>query len=740
MVSGLKKMARWFGAGRALGLAMLVFFLGLQIWNPLPLHAVRLKTFDFYQQLKPRTQTGYPVVIVDIDDKSLAEEGQWPWPRTRISDMILEVTRLGGVAVAFDVLFSEPDGTSPAEFARRVGSIDEETKKRLLTLPSNDGVLALAFKRKPVVLAQSGYHQETVWKGAKKPPSTGIATIGTDPSDRLLSYKGLLRNIPILEYNAAGRGMVSVLPDWDGIVRRVPLVQMADGKIVPSITMDMLRLLTGSSAVGVKADAAGVNTVFVKGLQVETDANAHIWVHFNKHDRKRYVSAVDLLNKRVPAERVKNKIVMVGTSATALFDIKSTPLDPVLPGVEIHAQVLESLLAKTQLRRPNFAHISELAISAGVSLIIIAVAPVFGALTVLLIGGIMALGVGGTSWWVFSNQGLLLDAFYPLATALIVFSAMVFFNYMREESQKRQIRGAFGQYLSPDLVNQLADDPDKLTLGGETRELTILFSDVRGFTTISETYKSDPQGLTKLINRLLTPLSHVIMDNNGTIDKYMGDNVMAFWNAPLDDADHAQHACLSALQMLDALDKLNAERLVEDKQAGRESLPLYVGVGINSGECVVGNVGSDMRFDYSVLGDAVNLAARLEGQTKGYGVGIIIGEATAQQVEGKFALLELDVIRVKGKTEPEMISTILGTAEVLQDEDFIAHRAHHQDLLDAYRAMNWTAARKHLKTCRASGEKFDLSDLYDLFDERITAFKSSPPPKEWDGVFTMESK
>lgn len=687
MISGLKKMARWFGAGRALGLAMLIFFVTLQVWNPLPLHAMRLKVFDFYQQVQPREQKGYPVVIVDIDDKSLAEEGQWPWPRTRVSNMILEITRLGGVAVAFDILFSEPDGTSPAEFARRVGSIDAETKKRLLTLPSNDGVLALAFKRKAVVLAQSGYHQESVWKGAKKPPATGIATISQDPSNRLLSYKGILRNIPILEYNAAGRGMVSMLPDWDGIVRRVPLLQYADGKIVPSITMDMLRLLTGSSAVGVRANAAGVSQVFVKGLKVQTDANAHLWVHFNKHDPQRYVSAVDLLSKRVPANRVKNKIVMVGTSATALFDIKSTPLDPVLPGVEIHAQVLESLLTKTQLKRPNFAHISELAVSIDVSLIIIAVAPVFGALTVLVLGGVMAAAVAGTSWWYFSTQGLLLDAFYPLATALI-----------------------------------------------------ILFSDVRGFTTISETYKSDPQGLTKLINRLLTPLSHVIMDNNGTIDKYMGDNVIAFWNAPLDDDKHAEHACLSSLQMLEALDKLNAERLIEDEEAGRESLPLHVGVGINTGECVVGNVGSDMRFDYSVLGDAVNLAARLEGQTKGYGVDTIIGQITADRVKGKFALLELDAIRVKGKTEPEVIFSIIGTEDTLRDADFLAHEENHTQLLAAYRAMKWPQVRKLIKACRQSGEKFRLSGLYDLFEERTAAFKTSPPPKGWDGVFTMETK
>ncbi|NNF79833.1 MAG: adenylate/guanylate cyclase domain-containing protein [Rhizobiales bacterium] len=740
MFSVLKKIGRWFGAGRALGVAMLAFFVAMQVWNPLPLHAVRLKIFDFYQQLQPREQKGYPVVIVDIDDKSLAEEGQWPWPRTRVSDMILEVTRLGGVAVAFDILFSEPDGTSPAEFARRVGSIDAETKKRLMKLPSNDGVLALAFKRKAVVLAQSGYHEESVWKGTKKPPTTGIATIGQDPTSRLLSYKGILRNVPILEYNAAGRGMVSVLPDWDGVVRRVPLLQYADGKIVPSITMEMLRLLTGSSAVGVRANAAGVSQVFVKGLKVQTDANAHLWVHFNKHDRKRYVSAVDLLNKRVPEARIKNKIVMVGTSATALFDIKSTPLNPVLPGVEIHPQVLESLLTKTQLKRPNFAHISELALSIGVSLAIIAAAPVFGALTVLVMGGVMAAGVAGTSWWYFSTQGLLLDAFYPLATALIIFSAMVFFNYIREESQKRQIRGAFGQYLSPDLVDQLADDPEKLTLGGETRELTILFSDVRGFTSISETYKSDPQGLTKLINRLLTPLSHVILDNNGTIDKYMGDNVMAFWNAPLDDDDHAEHACLSSLQMLTALEKLNAERLIEDKEAGRESLPLHVGVGINTGECVVGNVGSDMRFDYSVLGDTVNLAARLEGQTKSYGVDTIIGQITAGRVKGKFALLELDAIRVKGKTEPEVIFSIIGTEEMLRDADFLAHEENHVQLLAAYRAMKWPQARKIIKACRQSGEKFNLSGLYDLYEERISAFKTSPPPKDWDGVFTMETK
>lgn len=740
MTSIFGKIGRFFSANRLLGLGILAVFVALQIWNPLPLHALRLKTFDIYQQVKPREQKGYPVVIIDIDDKSLAEEGQWPWPRTRVADMVKEVTRLGGVAMAFDILFSEPDGASPAEFARRVGGLDEETKKKLLAMPSNDRQLALTFKRKAVVLAQSGSLKTAEWKGPKKPPATGIATIGQDPSSRLLSYKGILRNIPILEYNAAGRGMVSVLPDWDGIIRRVPLVQSADGKIRPSFSMEMLRLLTGSSAVGVKADAAGVNTVFVKGLKVATDANAHIWVYFNKHDKNRYVSAVDVLEGRVPAARIKNKIVLVGTSASALFDLKSTPLDPVLPGVEIHAQVLESLLTKTQLKRPNFAPATELAVSVVAGLFIIICAPIFGALTMLILGSGVAAALGGASWWYFSNEGLLLDAVYPLATAFIIFAAMMFFNYMREEAQKQQIRGAFSQYLSPDLVAQLADTPEKLQLGGETRELTILFSDVRGFTSISETYKSDPQGLTKLINRLLTPLSNVIMGNRGTIDKYMGDNVMAFWNAPLDDEKHAENACISSLQMLEALNQLNRERAVEDQEAGRDHLPLHVGIGINTGECVVGNVGSDMRFDYSVLGDAVNLAARLEGQSKTYGVDTIIGDNTAKLVEGKFAVLELDAIRVKGKTEPETIYSIIGPADMIEDEAFKSHLANHNELLGAYRAMDWKNTRSLIEKCRESCKPFQLEGLYDLFEERLELFTANPPPADWDGVFTMETK
>ncbi len=734
------KIGRFFSAGRLLGLALLALFITLQVWNPLPLHALRLKTFDIYQQIKPREQKGYPVVIIDIDDKSLAEEGQWPWPRTRVADLVDEVTRLGGVAMAFDILFSEPDGASPAEFARRVSGLDEETKKKLLAMPSNDRKLALAFKRKAVVLAQSGSLETAEWKGPKKPPATGIATIGKDPSARLLTYNGILRNIPILEYNAAGRGMVSVLPDWDGIIRRVPLVQSAEGKIVPSFSMEMLRLLTGSRAIGVKADAAGVDTVFVKGLKIQTDANAHIWVHFNKHDKKRYVSAVDVLNKRVPAGRIKNKIVLVGTSASALFDLKSTPLDPVLPGVEIHAQVLESILTKTQLKRPNFAAATELAVSFAAGLFFIIFAPVFGALTMLILGACVTAALGGASWWYFSNQGILLDAVYPVATAFIIFAAMVFFNYMREEAQKQQIRGAFSQYLSPDLVAQLADTPEKLQLGGETRELTILFSDVRGFTSISETYKSDPQGLTKLINRLLTPLSNVIMGNRGTIDKYMGDNVMAFWNAPLDDDKHPENACISSLQMLDALNQLNREREAEDKEAGRENLPLHVGIGINTGECVVGNVGSDMRFDYSVLGDAVNLAARLEGQSKTYGVDTIIGNNTAKRVEGKFAILELDSIRVKGKTEPETIYSIIGPADMIEDAAFKAHAENHEKLLQAYRSMDWKEARALIETCRKSCEPFGIPGLYDLFEERVDLFERNSPGADWDGVFTMETK
>jgi adenylate cyclase len=345
----------------------------------------------------------------------------------------------------------------------------------------------------------------------------------------------------------------------------------------------------------------------------------------------------------------------------------------------------------------------------------------------------------GGSWYAYVHQQQLIDSIYPSVAVLIVYLSGSLISYVRTESEKKQVRSAFAQYLSPALVEQLADEPERLQLGGETREMTFLFCDVRGFTTISETFKSNPHGLTRLINRLLTPLTNVILDRRGTIDKYMGDCIMAFWNAPLDDETHAADACASALQMYVALESLNNEREKEAAEAGEPYLPLNVGIGINTGECVVGNMGSDQRFDYSVLGDPVNLAARLEGQSKSYGVDTVLGEETVIQIGDQFATLELDLIAVKGKTEAVTIFCLYGNAERAARADFIDHKKTHDAMLCAYRRQDWEEARRLIAECRkkANGE---ISEFYDLYEERILDYLETPPSKDWDGVFVATTK
>jgi len=717
---------------------MLAALLALRIIDPAPLEDLRLRSFDFYQILKPRIPTVKPVVIVDIDEDSLRALGQWPWPRTLVADLVEKLKNLGTVAIGFDILFPEEDRMSPNLAAQTFRNIDEETKAKLQKLPSNDDVLAATLKRSRVVLGQSGILRTTPPDPAM--PQTGIATRGPDPAAFLVTFPGLLRNVPVLEQAAAGRGLLSIRNERDGIVRRVPLVLRAGGIVAPALTLDMLRVVTNSGAVLINADAAGVRNVGVRGLEIPTDNAGQLWIHFGPHDPARYVAAKDVIEGRVPADRFAGKLVLIGTSAVGLLDIKTTPLDPAIPGVEIHAQILESVLSRIVLSHPNWATVAELAIALVVGLILTLLAPALGAGTLLGLFALSASLVIALSWYLFASAETLIDLSFPLLSTFLIYVTLEFIGYMREQKDRRRIRSAFGQYLSPTLVEQLAQSPEKLVLGGETRTMSILFSDVRGFTTISETYKHDPQGLTQLMNRFLTPMTNAIIEHKGTIDKYMGDAIMAFWNAPIDDADHEINACRAAIDMLARVEELNLEREVEAQQSGQPFIPIAIGVGINTGSCVVGNMGSALRFDYSVLGDSVNLASRLEGRSKAYGTPIIVGAATAEKAKGEFATLELDLITVKGKTEPERIYTILGGADVAASTDFRKLSELNATMLAAYRKRDWTGAIEALQLCRHAPNNFGLDEIYNLYLARIQSFQDKGPPDDWDGVFAVETK
>jgi adenylate cyclase len=367
-------------------------------------------------------------------------------------------------------------------------------------------------------------------------------------------------------------------------------------------------------------------------------------------------------------------------------------------------------------------------------------APVASALTLFAAAALAVAAFIAASWILYSRYQMLFDATFPVLATLAVYVTLVLIGYFREQVDRRRIRSAFAQYLSPSLVEQLASSPQKLVLGGEQRDMTVLFSDVRGFTTISETYKNDPQGLTTLMNRFLTPVTNAIVARNGTIDKYMGDAVMAFWNAPLDDPAQERNACQAAIDMLDRVTELNRVREQEAATNGMRYVPIKMGIGINTGRCAVGNMGSDLRFQYTVMGDSVNLASRLEGQTKSYGLSIIIGAATAATVAPDFALLEIDSLRVKGKTEPEVIYTIVGGAEIAQTPDYKSLQDHWSKFLVCYRKQDWTGALRAIEVCRGECERFDLAGLLDAYADRIRWLEKNPPAADWDGVFTAETK
>ncbi len=717
-MAALLNRVRRLGIGRIVGLMLLVSLLGLRIWDPGPVETLRLKSLDIYQLLYPREEHRDLVAIVDIDEQSLRALGQWPWPRTIMAEMITKITEQGGTIVGFDVLFPEPDRSSPEVFAETFQGLDDATRERLRRLPSNDATFADVIRTSRVVLGQSGYRVSGGVPTAQPAIQTGIATLGPDPRLFLVDFPHLLRNLAVLDEAAQGHGMFSVVSDRDGVVRRVPVVAVANGTIVPSLSLEMLRAAAGSGAILVKSDASGVRSVVVGDFEIPTDGKGRVWIHYSALKRGRYISAIDLLQGHVPAEALSGKMVLIGSSAAGLLDLKVTPIHPALPGVELHAQVLESALTRSTLSRPSYTAFVELVLVALMSILLIAQAPKMNAGTLLVLGGVPAAVILGLSWYCFTILDLLIDYTFPLISSFLVYAILVFTNYVTVSADRFRIRSAFSQYLSPDLVEQLAQSPEKLTLGGEQRELTVLFSDIRGFTAISELYRDDPQGLTALINRFFTPLTHNIMECRGTIDKYMGDAIMAFWNAPLSDPIHEVNACKAAFAMLESLKMLNEQRQREADN-DRPIPPLRIGIGLNTGLCVVGNFGSDLHFNYSVLGDTVNLASRLEGLTKEYGVPVIIGEKTAKAVRVQFAVLEIDHLQVRGKRGLERIFTVLGGDDVAKDPDFLELEERNSAMLAAYRCREWSHALEMILLCRELGKNFGLDDYYELYVRRI---------------------
>lgn len=751
-----------FSFERSLGMVLLVSFLGLYYvdvkTNTGFLDAWRNKVFDYYQEIKPReipTPENKPVTIIDLDEQSLETIGQWPWPRNVLAQLVQNLMQMGAVLVAFDIVFAEPDRMNPSSVASTLQGLDDETKAKLVSLKSNDQLFADTIRRSRVVLGQAGRPSET--EGVKGPPvkkSVAVRKLSKDAGEPYVyipKFPSLVRNVPVIEQAAIGRfgghGIFSVVPGKDGIVRNVPAFFGHDGQYFPSLAIEMLRIATGRQTVLAQVNAAGMTGAAVaKGLTVTTDRIGQIWPYFSKRDWDKYVPAYEVLNGSADPAKIKGKLTILGTSAVGLRDIRSIPTERDIPGVEVHAQLIEAIIHKKYLVRPNYADVAELSILLIGGIIMIILVPWVGAKWTAGLFLLVAGGSLGTSWYLFSENLVLLDATYAVVGIAVMYTSMTYAGYAREEAERRQTRDAFSKYLSPDMVKRVAGDPGALKLGGDQRDMTLLFCDVRGFTTISEQF--DAVGLTGLINKLLTPLTNVILERKGTIDKYMGDCIMAFWNAPLDDDDQEYNGCVSALAMLGEMEPLNARLEQEAEEEGRKHIPLKVGIGLNTGPCVVGNMGSDMRFDYSVLGDAVNLAARLEGQSKSYGMNVVLGPNTRNAVKDRLATIDLDYIQVKGKTTGTYIYGLMGDEEVLADPKFKRLQTLIIDAQETYRAQQWNDAQEMFDEIRDLGSdvnkpwklEANLHVLCDLYDERIAEYKVNPPDPDWDGVFIATTK
>jgi adenylate cyclase len=741
------RLKSWFGGGRGIALILLLVLGVVRSLDPEMVQIWRSKAFDQYQIIQPRELPpgGLPngVTIVDIDEESLEQIGQWPWPRTLLAKMVDNLMKMGAIVIGFDVFFVEPDRMSPDKFAASVSGLQPELAKQLKRLPSNDRVFALALKQGKVVLGQSGF-QSKIGEGKKLPKGTPRAFKGGDPRSVIVATPGMVGNIPILERFAAGRGMVTLKPESDGVVRRVPAIIGVEKEVYPALVIEMLRVAAGPSTYLVRSEKdVGTGKVLVKdiviakGFEIPTDPGGLIPVYYRPHDTDLYISAKDVIDGTAPLDRIKGNFILVGTSAAGLPDIRTSPIDAVLPGVEVHANMLETILSEQYLKRPLDSAGVEIVMALVAGLLMIILVPTIGAAWTLGLLVVLFGGLTGYSWYEYTEKLTLVDVTYPNSSTFALYLLLTYTSYAKTMAEKKQVRGAFSQYLSPALVEQLAEEPDRLTLGGEMKDMTLLFADIRGFTTISEQFKTDPTGLTNLINRFLTPMTDMILSRQGTIDKYMGDCIMAFWNAPLDDLRHPQHACDSALSMFAALEGLNEEIKAEREAAGEPFFPINIGIGLNTGECCVGNMGSAQRFDYSVLGDAVNLAARLEGQSKTYGVGIVIGDLT-QQAAPEYASVELDLLAVKGKAEAVRIFALLGDAEMSQSPEFQDFKDKHDVMIATYRSQDWEGTRKLIAEHRQLESSMDV--LYDLYEERMVDYELNPPGDDWEGVFVATSK
>ena len=742
---------RFKGARRpalvAVGLVPVLLIALLKIVDLPGLAQVSYLVFDSYQRAAPRAWRDAGVRVVDIDDETIRRHGQWPWPRTDVADLTRTIADAGAAAIAFDIVFSEADRTAPRALAARAARQGANPRQvsALLSLPDEDAAFAGRLAATPSVL---GFFLTQDRRPVHVEPKAGFAVAGSGAGTSVTDFSGAILPLAPFRSAAQGLGFVSIRGDRDGVIRRAALIARAHGVLTPALSLEALRVAQGAGAIIVRSSDAsgdlGVGSPEAIGLkvgdfEVPITERGEMWMHYTLPVPERVVPAWRILSGTMPPAELKRlfegRIVFIGAGAIGLRDLVSTPVQDRELGVIVHAQAAEQIVLQDFLYRPDWVKGMEVSVILACGLLLAVLLPSLGALGGAMMAGGMIAAIGAGSWYAFRYQDLLVDPAAPAMAVLATYVFVTLLTYVREERQRAYIHGAFDRYLSPELVRRIALDPGRLELGGEERQMTVLFCDIRGFSHISEQFT--PQEIIAFMVAFLTPMTEILLAHRATIDKFMGDAILAFWNAPLDDADQYRNAAAAALEMRRRLARLNEEMAAQDRVPWPEAVE--IGIGLNAGPCCVGNMGSQQRLSYSLIGDTVNLASRLEGLTKQYGVGIAIGAELAEKIPGH-AMIELDRVRVIGRHAPATVYALLGDEALAGSPDFVAFAGGHAQMMEACRAGRWQEAESLLEAQAGAAQALELGRLYALYARRIRRYLTDPALPAWDGVISAEIK
>ena len=713
---------------------------------------VELKSLDMRFLARGKQKPADEVVIVTIDEKSLDMLGRWPWPRKQVAGLVDALTDYDVNSIGFDIVFAEPDQNTGASAIKKIeqklDSLNLKNSDLSIYLESlkketdNDAILAASLKRSGRAVLGYFFHTSR----------EDIEHIETDEEALLNSVKGAAyssiqylsqtaKDVPFARENfsieanldqfsrvSSSFGYFNIFPDFDGTVRWVPLIMKYKDTYFPPLALQLARHYMGNPNISIVAADYGVDRILLGDIEIPTDEGGNLLINYRGGQKTfPHYSAYDVIEKTIAPEKLKNKIVLLGATAIGIYDMRVTPFAGVFPGVEIHANIIDNILKNNFLFRPDWIALVDLVIILAVGLLLgiglPKLGPRSGSVAVLLLLGAYL----GGNYYAFAAKGLWLTVVYPTFAIIAIYTTITLYHYMSEEKEKRKVKKAFQYYMTSSVVNEVLKDPEKLKLGGDKKNLSVLFSDIRNFTSISE--RMSPEELVHFLNEYLTVMTDIVFNHDGVLDKYMGDAIMSIYGAPMERPDHPYLACMTALDMMSSLKELH-------KSWGEQGLPkMDIGIGISTGPMVVGNMGSERRFDYTVMGDTVNLGARLESINKMYGTNIIVSEGTYREVDEKLICRELDTVKVKGKEEPVKIYELL--AERGRDERYDRLAETFLTAITLYRGMKWQEAAQAFNDIFKIRPNDPPSKMY---IERCKTIYNSPPPPDWDGVFTMTTK